>query len=135
MTNQSKIDYSENSKRLCSGRGICSMNLAIRYFVLRYASHLWSYSCLIARKPIDLMNNDLIISKRINKGLRIDMMSFPIVLYCKTFLFHAAKIERFLKIKYNATADEVFDWWISNDSADKYFQNLRFQRKIEFEDE
>ena len=37
--------------------------------------------------------------------------------------------------KYHATADEVFDWWISNDSADKYFQNLRFQRKIEFEDD
>jgi phosphoadenosine phosphosulfate reductase len=35
--------------------------------------------------------------------------------------------------KYNATADEMFDWWISNDSADKYFQNLRNQAKIKWE--
>jgi len=38
-------------------------------------------------------------------------------------------------IRYSANVDEIFDWWISNQSLDKYFQNLRFQRNIEFEDE
>jgi phosphoadenosine phosphosulfate reductase len=35
--------------------------------------------------------------------------------------------------KYNATADEMFDWWVSNLSQDTYFRNLRTQLKIEFE--
>jgi phosphoadenosine phosphosulfate reductase len=34
--------------------------------------------------------------------------------------------------KYNATADEVFDWWISNKSANEYFAMLRKQTKINF---
>ncbi|MDR3132996.1 MAG: phosphoadenosine phosphosulfate reductase, partial [Prevotellaceae bacterium] len=33
---------------------------------------------------------------------------------------------------YNATADEVFDWWISNKGAAEYFENLRRQTKINF---
>jgi phosphoadenosine phosphosulfate reductase len=35
-------------------------------------------------------------------------------------------------IKYNATADEVFDWWVSNKGFDEYFENLRRQAKIDF---
>jgi phosphoadenosine phosphosulfate reductase len=34
--------------------------------------------------------------------------------------------------RYNATADEVFDWWISNKSMNEYFENLRRQTKIDF---
>jgi len=34
--------------------------------------------------------------------------------------------------KFNATTDEIFDWWISNESYNKYFLNLRKQLKIEF---
>jgi hypothetical protein len=34
--------------------------------------------------------------------------------------------------RHNATADELFDWRVSNESHDKYFENLRMQRKIEF---
>jgi phosphoadenosine phosphosulfate reductase len=34
--------------------------------------------------------------------------------------------------KYDATAGEVFDWWISNQSADRYFADLRGQTKIDF---
>jgi phosphoadenosine phosphosulfate reductase len=34
--------------------------------------------------------------------------------------------------RYNATADEVFDWWVSNKSIDEYFENLRRQAKIDF---
>ena len=33
---------------------------------------------------------------------------------------------------HNASADEVFDWWISNRSANEFFENLRRQLKIEF---
>jgi phosphoadenosine phosphosulfate reductase len=35
--------------------------------------------------------------------------------------------------RHHATADELFDWWVSNESYDKYFGNLRIQQKIEFE--
>jgi phosphoadenosine phosphosulfate reductase len=35
--------------------------------------------------------------------------------------------------RHNATADELFDWWVSNQSYDMFFGNLRTQRKIEFE--
>ena len=35
--------------------------------------------------------------------------------------------------RFNATADELFDWWVSNMSYDAYFENLRVQRKINFE--
>ena len=35
--------------------------------------------------------------------------------------------------RFNATADELFDWWVSNQSYDTFFGNLRIQRKIEFE--
>jgi phosphoadenosine phosphosulfate reductase len=35
--------------------------------------------------------------------------------------------------RHNANADEIFDWWCSNQSYDMYFLNLRIQRKIEFE--
>ena len=34
--------------------------------------------------------------------------------------------------KYNATADEIFDWWLSNKSACEYFENMRRQTKIAF---
>ena len=34
--------------------------------------------------------------------------------------------------RYNATADEIFDWWISNKSLNDYFLNLRKQLKIDF---
>jgi phosphoadenosine phosphosulfate reductase len=34
--------------------------------------------------------------------------------------------------KYNATADEVFDWWVSNRSSAQYFADLRGQTKINF---
>ena len=34
--------------------------------------------------------------------------------------------------RYNATADEIFDWWVSNKSFDTYFHNLRKQTKIDF---
>jgi phosphoadenosine phosphosulfate reductase len=33
---------------------------------------------------------------------------------------------------YNATADEIFDWWVSNRGFREYFENLRRQTKIEF---
>jgi phosphoadenosine phosphosulfate reductase len=32
----------------------------------------------------------------------------------------------------NATADEIFDWWISNRGFDEYFENIRRQTKINF---
>jgi phosphoadenosine phosphosulfate reductase len=35
--------------------------------------------------------------------------------------------------RHNANADELFDWWVSNQSYDMFFGNLRTQRKIEFE--
>jgi phosphoadenosine phosphosulfate reductase len=35
--------------------------------------------------------------------------------------------------KFGATADEIFDWWVSNESTKKYFGMLRNQLKIEFE--
>jgi phosphoadenosine phosphosulfate reductase len=34
--------------------------------------------------------------------------------------------------KYNASADEVFDWWLSNKSLDEYFAMLRQQTKIKY---
>jgi phosphoadenosine phosphosulfate reductase len=34
--------------------------------------------------------------------------------------------------RFNATTDELFDWWVSNQSYDHFFKNLRIQRKIEF---
>jgi len=34
---------------------------------------------------------------------------------------------------YNCTADEAFDWWVSDVSIKKYFGQLRTQTKIEFE--
>ena len=34
--------------------------------------------------------------------------------------------------EYHATADEIFDWWVSNTSAKKYFGIIRNQRNIEF---
>ena len=34
---------------------------------------------------------------------------------------------------YNATADEIFDWWVSKQSYNIFFENLRIQGKIEFE--
>lgn len=34
--------------------------------------------------------------------------------------------------EYHATADEIFDWWVSNTSAKKYFGMIRNQRNIEF---
>jgi phosphoadenosine phosphosulfate reductase len=34
--------------------------------------------------------------------------------------------------EYNATADEIFDWWVSNRGFREYFENLRRQTKIEF---
>lgn len=33
---------------------------------------------------------------------------------------------------YNATADEIFDWWLSDENPDKYFGILRNQTKIDF---
>jgi phosphoadenosine phosphosulfate reductase len=33
--------------------------------------------------------------------------------------------------KYNAPADEVFDWWISNKTTNDYFRNLRTQTKLD----
>lgn len=33
---------------------------------------------------------------------------------------------------YNATADEIFDWWLSDENSDEYFGILRNQTKIEF---
>ena len=94
---------------------------------------------------INQRNNFGIRRERINKRFGVNLMSFAFKSYYHAFLFHAAKIKRFLKIKQyfsinkisclSATADEVFEWWISNESANKYFQNLRFQRKIEFKDE
>lgn len=36
--------------------------------------------------------------------------------------------------KYNATADEVFNWWVSNIPAKEFFGMLRFQRTIDFTD-
>ncbi|MDR0304982.1 MAG: hypothetical protein LBH98_09510 [Chitinispirillales bacterium] len=34
--------------------------------------------------------------------------------------------------RFNATADELFEWWISNQSYDKFFGNLRLQTKLDF---
>lgn len=34
--------------------------------------------------------------------------------------------------EYHATADEIFDWWVSNTSAKKYFGMIWNQRNIEF---
>jgi phosphoadenosine phosphosulfate reductase len=34
--------------------------------------------------------------------------------------------------RFNATTDELFDWWVSNQSYDMFFGNLRIERKIEF---
>jgi phosphoadenosine phosphosulfate reductase len=33
---------------------------------------------------------------------------------------------------YDATADEIFDWWVSNRGFREYFENLRRQTKIAF---
>lgn len=33
---------------------------------------------------------------------------------------------------YNATADEIFNWYISNKSAKEYFHNLRNQTELNF---
>ena len=33
--------------------------------------------------------------------------------------------------RYNATADEVFDWYVSNETADQYFGMLRSQGTLE----
>jgi phosphoadenosine phosphosulfate reductase len=35
--------------------------------------------------------------------------------------------------RHHATADELFDWWVSNESYDRYFENLRKQERIKFE--
>ena len=35
---------------------------------------------------------------------------------------------------YQATADEIFNWWVSNTSAKEFFGMLRFQRTIDFND-
>lgn len=32
----------------------------------------------------------------------------------------------------NATADEIFDWWVSNKSTKEYFGMIRNQLKIDF---
>lgn len=34
--------------------------------------------------------------------------------------------------KYNANADEMFNWWVSNKNYDEYFNTLRYQGKINF---
>ena len=34
--------------------------------------------------------------------------------------------------KFNATADEVFDWYLSNKSMDEFFGELRLQKRLEF---
>jgi phosphoadenosine phosphosulfate reductase len=34
--------------------------------------------------------------------------------------------------RYNANADEIFDWWVSNKGFNEYFENLRKQKKIDF---
>jgi len=34
--------------------------------------------------------------------------------------------------RFNATTDEIFNWWVSNQSYDKYFLNLRTQNKLNF---
>lgn len=34
--------------------------------------------------------------------------------------------------RYNATADEIFGWWVSNKSYDEYFENLRKQYLIQY---
>ena len=34
--------------------------------------------------------------------------------------------------RYSATADEIFDWWISNKGYNEYFENLRKQTKIKW---
>ena len=34
--------------------------------------------------------------------------------------------------RHNATVDEIFDWWVSNESWDGYFFNLRNQGKLKF---
>lgn len=36
--------------------------------------------------------------------------------------------------RYSATADEVFNWWVSNTSTKEFFGMLRFQRTIDFND-
>jgi phosphoadenosine phosphosulfate reductase len=35
--------------------------------------------------------------------------------------------------RFHATTDELFDWWVSNQSYDTFFENLRIQRKINFD--
>lgn len=35
--------------------------------------------------------------------------------------------------RFHATADEIFDWWVSNLPADQYFATLRLQQKIDFD--
>lgn len=35
--------------------------------------------------------------------------------------------------RFHATADEIFDWWVSNLPADQYFSTLRLQQKIDFD--
>jgi len=34
--------------------------------------------------------------------------------------------------RFNATTDELFDWWVSNQSYDNFFMNLRMQNKLNF---
>ena len=34
--------------------------------------------------------------------------------------------------KFNATADELFDWYLSNKSMDEFFGELRLQKRLEF---
>jgi len=34
--------------------------------------------------------------------------------------------------QYNATADEIFNWWCSNESSAQYFGILRNQMKLKF---
>jgi phosphoadenosine phosphosulfate reductase len=48
------------------------------------------------------------------------------------FLIQNGYMDRFIA-KYNITADEIFNWWISNENTDTYFRKLRTQTKIEFE--
>ena len=34
--------------------------------------------------------------------------------------------------RFNATTDEIFNWWVSNQSYDYFFMNLRTQNKLNF---
>lgn len=38
------------------------------------------------------------------------------------------------EINQNATADEVFDWWLSDENPDVHFGMLRNQTKMNFND-